>query len=73
VAVPMSEIEAVLLYDESKKTKVLERRFDSLLFGDDGRVVKPVFVENRTCTPIRISAQSKTNTKTITVPFKCGE
>jgi hypothetical protein len=68
-----SESVVVTVFDESKKTKILERRFDRLLFGDDGRVVKPVFVENRTCTPIRISARSKTNTKTITVPFKCGE
>jgi hypothetical protein len=68
-----SESVVVTVYDESKKTKVLERRFGDLLFGVDGRLVKPVFIENRTCAPIRISARTNANTKTITVPFKCGE
>jgi hypothetical protein len=68
-----SESVVVTVYDESKKSRVLERRFGGLAFGDDGRLVKPVFIENRTCAPIRISARSNANTKTITVPFKCGE
>jgi hypothetical protein len=68
-----SERVVVTVFDESKKSKVLQRRFDSFLFGDEGRVVKPVFVENRTCMPIRISARSKSNAKTINLPFKCGE
>jgi hypothetical protein len=68
-----SERVVVTVFVESKKSKVLQRRFDSFLFGDEGRVVKPVFVENQTCAPIRISARSKANTKTMTLPFKCGD
>jgi hypothetical protein len=68
-----SERVVVTVFDESKKSKALQRRFRSFLFSDEGLVVKPVFVENQTCAPVRISAQSKANTKTITLPFKCGE
>jgi hypothetical protein len=63
----------VTVFDESKKAKIVQRRFDSFSFDDEGRVIKPVFVEDNTCTPIRITARSKGDTKTITMPFKCGE
>jgi hypothetical protein len=64
---------AVTVFDKAKKTMVMQRRFDGLLFGKDGRLVKPVFVENRTCAPIEITARGKSGAKTVTVPFACGE
>jgi hypothetical protein len=64
---------AVTVFDKAKKSMVMQRRFDGLLFGKDGLLVKPVFVENRTCAPIEITARSKSGVKTVTVPFACGE
>jgi hypothetical protein len=64
---------AVTVFDKAKKSMVMQRRFDGLLFGKDGRLVKPVFVENRTCAPLEITARSKSGVKTVTLPFACGE
>jgi hypothetical protein len=64
---------AVTVFDKAKKSMVMQRRFDGLLFGKDGRLVKPVFVENRTCAPLEITARGKSSVKTVTLPFACGE
>lgn len=64
---------SVTIVDAKKKSKLLERRFDGLAFGKDGRTVRPVFVENRTCAPTTIVAKAGASEKSVTLPFQCGE
>jgi hypothetical protein len=63
----------VTIMDDKKKAKVMERRFGGLSFGKDGLLVKPVLVENRTCSPTNISVSTGTSTKSVALPFECGE
>jgi hypothetical protein len=63
----------VTIVDDRKKVKLMERRFGRLWFGKDGRLVKPVFVENRTCNPTTITVSIKRDSKQVTLPFECGE
>src|SRR6266481_247918 len=63
----------VTVMDDRKKVKLMERRFNGLLFDKEGQLVKPVFVENRTCSPTTISAGINKSTKQVALPFECGE
>jgi hypothetical protein len=63
----------VTVTDDKKKTKVMERHFRGLLFGKDGQLVKPILVENQTCSPTTIRAVIGARTKSVTLPFECGE
>ena len=63
----------VTVFDETIKKSVVQKTFSSFLIEKSGRVIKPVFVENRTCSPIRITAKSKNSTRTIRLSFDCGE
>jgi hypothetical protein len=63
----------VTVTDEKTRKKIVERRFNAFLFDDKGRVVKPVFVEDKVCAPVRIVARNKAGTKSVVIPFRCGE
>ena len=58
-----------------RKSKVAEKAFGSgILFGPEGQVVKALFVHDRVCVPLTVTARLKSGaTKTFNLPFKCGE
>ena len=68
-----SETIMVTITDEKTKKKVVERKFNGFLFDDKGRLVKPIFLENKVCAPLRVVAKGKGGEKTVTIPFMCGE
>jgi hypothetical protein len=63
----------VTVTDDKKKVKVMERRFSQLNFEKNGLLVKPVLVENRTCSPTSITVSVGKTTKSVALPFECGE
>lgn len=63
----------VTVTDEKARKKVVERKFNGFLFDDKGRLVKPIFLENKVCAPLRIVAKGKGGEKAVTIPFMCGE
>jgi hypothetical protein len=56
-----------------EKKPISERRFETLLFGPEGKLTKPVFVTNATCAPVRITASTGSIRKSTNVDFRCGE
>lgn len=63
----------VTVTDDKKKVRVMERRFSQLNFEKNGLLVKPVLVENRTCSPTSITVSVGKSTKSVALPFECGE
>jgi hypothetical protein len=61
--------------DDKRKSKVAEKAFGSgILFGPEGRVVKAIFVTDRVCVPLTVTARLKSgSSKTFNLPFKCAE
>ena len=51
----------------------MQRQFSGIAFNRAGRVVKALFVENRTCASIEITARSGDSARTEALPFQCGE
>jgi len=68
-----SETITVTITDEKAKKKIVERKFNGFLFDDKGRLVKPIFLENKVCAPLRVVAKGKGGEKAVTIPFMCGE
>jgi hypothetical protein len=68
-----SETITVTITDEKAKKKVVERKFNGFLFDDKGRLVKPIFLENKVCAPLRVVAKGRGGEKAVTIPFMCGE
>jgi hypothetical protein len=64
---------SVVVTDKTKKSVVMQRQFSGLAFDRSGRVVKALFVENRTCASIEITARSGDSVRTEALPFECGE
>ena len=60
--------------DDKKKSRVAEKALGSgILFGSEGRVVKALFVPDRVCAPLLVTAKLKSGaSKTLKLPFKCG-
>lgn len=69
------EFAAVTVRDARENSgKVLaSRSFRGLLFGESGRVHKPILLENVTCTRLEIEARSGASVKTAQLDFRCGE
>jgi hypothetical protein len=63
----------VSVYDDDAKKLVVKRSSRGFLFGKDGRIYKPIFVENLTCSRVRIVARMRAGEKSETVTFRCGE
>lgn len=64
----------VTVTGDKRKNKVAEKVFNGILFGSEGRVVKPVFVHDWVCAPLSITAKLKSgSSKTFKLPFQCGE
>lgn len=63
----------VSVYDDDAKKLVARRSFRGFLFGKDGRTYKPIFVENLTCSRVRIVTRTRAGGKSETVTFRCGE
>lgn len=63
----------VTVFDDDKKRKIAERKFDGVLYGENARAVKALFLPDRTCTPLRIVARNARSNRSVTVPFRCGE
>lgn len=61
--------------NDKRKAKVAEKAFGSgILFGREGRAVKALFVHDRVCVPLTVTAKLKSGaSKTFNLPFKCGE
>jgi hypothetical protein len=55
------------------KRPIVERRFETLLFGPNGKLTKPVFMTNATCNTAKITASTGTIGKSTSVEFRCGE
>jgi len=56
-----------------QKKPIGERRFETLLFGREGRLTKPVLVTNVTCETARITASTGSIRKSTNVDFRRGE
>lgn len=64
----------VTIRDANSQARVpTVHRIKNLVFGRTGRLVKAVWVENRVCSPLIISAAVQHSSRTIHVPFSCGE
>lgn len=64
----------ITVTDDKRKTKVADKTFNGILFGAKGLVVKPLFVADRICNPLTVTAKLKSgSTKTVKLPFRCGE
>lgn len=64
----------VTVTGDKRKNKVAEKVFKGILFGSEGRVVKPLFVHDWVCVPLTITAKLKSgSSKTFNLPFQCGE
>jgi hypothetical protein len=64
----------ISVFDDKSGKKLTERTYrGGLLFGTEGRVIKPLMVYDQNCTPVRITARGKAGAKTVKVPFRCGE
>jgi hypothetical protein len=62
-----------ITYSDRGTGKTLKRTFDSFFFGSNGVIHESVLVENATCWPVKIEATAGTSSKTVTLPFGCGE
>ena len=59
--------------NNKRKAKVAAKAFSGILFGPEGRVVKAIFVNDRVCVPLTVTARLKSgSTKSVQLPFKCG-
>lgn len=68
------EFVTITITDENpKKFKPGVRRISGLLFGETGKLVKAIFVENRVCSPLTINARARQSEKCVKIPFACGE
>ena len=65
-------VQVTVIDDETGK-RITQRRFTGLLFGNDGRVTKPILVNDHNCSRMRVVARTKAGEKSATIPFKCGE
>jgi hypothetical protein len=63
----------VTIIDDETRKRITQRRFTGLLFGNDGRVTKPILVDDHNCSRMRIVARTPTGVKTAIIGFKCGE
>jgi hypothetical protein len=64
----------VTVTGDKRKNKVAEKVFSGILFGSEGRVIKPVFVSDWVCAPLTVTAKMKSgSSKTFQLPFQCGE
>jgi hypothetical protein len=63
----------ITVFDADKNSKVKEREFRGILYGDKGQAARAVFVPDRTCTQLRIVARTARGRMSETVPFHCGE
>ena len=63
----------VTIVDEENGKRIVQRRFTGFLFGKEGRVTKPILVDDHNCSRMRIVARTKAGEKSVTIPFKCGE
>lgn len=64
----------VTVTGDKRKNKVAEKVFKGILFGSEGRVVKPLFVHDWICAPLTITAKLKSgSSKIFKLPFRCGE
>jgi hypothetical protein len=65
---------AVTVTGDKRKNKVAEKVFSGILFGSEGRVVKPLFVHDWVCAPVTVTAKLKSgSSKSFNLPFRCGE
>lgn len=58
---------------DGKVRQLAKRSIKGLLFGAEGRVVKPIFVDDGTCAPMTVTAATKAGGRSVTIPFMCGE
>lgn len=63
----------VTVIDEEDGKRIMQRRFTGFLFGKDGRVTKPILVDDHNCSRMRVVARTKAGEKSVVIPFKCGE
>ena len=63
----------ITIIDEEDGKRITQRRFTGFLFGKDGRVTKPILIDDHNCSRILIVARTPSAVKTVTIPFKCGE
>jgi hypothetical protein len=63
----------VSIVDDKSGRTLIRRNFKNFAFEEDGRVYKPLLVENRTCHPTRIVGRVKSVVKTLVMQFHCGE
>ncbi len=63
----------VTIIDEEDGKRIAQRRFTGFLFGKDGRVTKPILVDDHNCSRMRVTARTPAAVKTEIIPFKCGE
>jgi hypothetical protein len=56
-----------------EKKPIGKRRIETLLFGPEGKLTKPVFVTDATCGTVRITASTGSIRKSTNVDFRCGE
>lgn len=52
---------------------LLRRSFRGLLFGEEGRVQKPLLLHDVTCAPLEIEARAGGASKIARIDFHCGE
>ena len=63
----------VTIIDDENKKRIVQRRFTGFLFGKDGRVTKPILVDDHNCSRMRVVARTRAGVRTEIIPFKCGE
>jgi hypothetical protein len=63
----------VTVYDDETKKRIKQRRFVGFLFDKEGRLFKPLLVDENNCSRMRVVARTKTGEKSVTIPFKCEE
>ncbi len=67
-----SKVDVTVINTKTRK-KIAGMTFGNLLFDDQGKIVKPLMVDNQVCVPVRITAKSGASEKTAEIPFQCGE
>ncbi len=58
---------------DGKIRQLAKRSIKGLLFGAEGRLVKPIFIEDGVCAPMTVTAAAKAGSRSVTIPFMCGE
>lgn len=63
-----------LVAADAKSEKVISKMKERLgVFGSDGKFHAPFLLKDTGCVPLRLTASIGGQSKTVTVPFRCGE